>query len=116
MSQVKNIKIQSTNSKELKIPKLTFTAVASEAFTTSYREELSERLRSLLRLPEHGDVEVKMTVESTGKIRQFSILKSLSDLNRSYIEKHLQGLQLPRFGKEFGNAREHVFLITLSSE
>lgn len=82
----------------------------------SYRDELAGRLKLLLKLPEHGEVQLKLTLDRNGKVLKVTITKSLSQLNRSYIEKNLPTLKFPSFGKHFDNQPDYTFNIQLSNE
>jgi len=82
----------------------------------SYRDELAGRLRLLLRLPEYGDVKIKLIVERSGKVAKVEIMEAESQINRKYIEKTLPSLSFPAFGNNFGSAQSYAFLITLSNE
>jgi len=82
----------------------------------SYRDELAGRLKLLLKLPEHGEVQLKLTLDRSGKVLKVTITKSVSQLNRSYIEKNLPTLKFPSFGKHFDNKLDYTFNIQLSNE
>lgn len=82
----------------------------------SYRDELAGRLKLLLRLPEYGDVRVKLTLERSGKVSKVVVESSASKANGKYIEKTLPGLTFPPFGTNFGNEAHYTFSITLSNE
>lgn len=82
----------------------------------SYRDEIASRLKLLLKLPDHGDVQLKLTLDRTGKVSKVSIVKSASSENRKYIEKTLPGLKFPAFGSHFENSAEYTFIIQLSNE
>ena len=82
----------------------------------SYRDELAGRLKLLLRLPEYGEVKIKLTLDHMGKVVKVSVSHSESELNKKYIEKTLPGLSFPAFGTRFGDADQYTFSITLSNE
>lgn len=82
----------------------------------SYRDELAGRLKLMLRLPEYGDVRVKLTLERSGKVSKVVVESSASKANGKYIEKTLPGLTFPPFGTNFGNDAHYTFSITLSNE
>lgn len=82
----------------------------------SYRDELAGRLKLLLRLPEYGEVKIKLTLDRTGKIAKVNVLNSESAANKKYIEKTLPTLSFPAFGTRFGDVDEYIFSITLSNE
>jgi len=80
-----------------------------------YRDELASRLELLLRLPEEGAVDVKLTLYRSGEVAKVVVAGALSRINREYVEKTLPGLKLPPFGQSFGSASEETFSITLTS-
>ena len=83
---------------------------------TSYQVELASRLRLLLRLPEYGDVKIRLTVSKAGRVEKVEIIGSESKLNSQYVENTLPSLQLPPFGNQLGNTSKYTFAITLSND
>ncbi len=82
----------------------------------SYRDEIASRLKLMLKLPEHGDVQLKLTLDRSGKAIKVVIVKSVSSANRSYVEKTLPNLKFPPLGSHFENMSEYTFIIQLSNE
>ena len=82
----------------------------------SYRDEVASRLKLLLKLPEYGDVKVKLTLDRSGKVVSVVIVSAESGANRKYIEKALPTMSFPAFGSNFDAAKEYTFSITLSNE
>lgn len=82
----------------------------------SYRDELASHLQLLLKLPEIGKVQLKLTLGKTGKFVKLVITDSPSGLNKQHIEKSLPNLTLPGFGEQFGGAADYTFSITLTSD
>lgn len=82
----------------------------------SYRDELAARLRTLLKFPEMGAVEIQLTITKTGSVKNVKVLNTESKENEKYVAKVLPTLQMPTFGNRFGSAAEHTFAITLSNE
>ncbi|QLH36449.1 MAG: hypothetical protein HWD61_10185 [Parachlamydiaceae bacterium] len=82
----------------------------------NYRDELASRLKLMLKLPEHGDVQLKLTLDRSGKVTKVNIVKTASQANRSYVEKSLPALKFPSFGNHFENMSEYTFIIQLSNE
>lgn len=82
----------------------------------SYREELAQRLKLLLKLPEHGEVKLKLTLDRAGKFVKLSIVSSGSKKNQSYIEKTVPSLSFPAFGDRFGSSKDYTFTITLNND
>ena len=81
-----------------------------------YRDELAGRLKLLLRLPEFGEVKIKLTLSRAGKVAKVSIVSAESAANRTYIEKTIPTLSFPSFGNNFGTLPEYTFLISLSND
>jgi len=82
----------------------------------SYRDELASRLKLGLRLPEYGEVKIKLTLERSGKVAQVQIVSSKSVKNKEYIEKTLPTLTFPGFGDNFKGSTQYTFAITLNNE
>lgn len=82
----------------------------------SYQDELASHLQLHLTLPEMGKVQLKLTLNKSGKFVKLTINNSPSGLNKQYIEKKLPNLTLPGFGEQFGGAAEYTFSITLTSD
>lgn len=81
-----------------------------------YHEELASRLKLLLRLPDYGEVKIKLTIERTGCFVKVAIVSAESASNRKYIEKTLPTLKYPSFGSHFGSVEQCTFAIALSND
>ena len=73
------------------------------AVQKSYYDELVSRLKLALKLPEYGDVKIKLTLSRQGKVTKVIITQAKSRKNREYIEKILVATSFPRFGDNFGS-------------
>lgn len=106
--------IQQLNSEELKL----FEESGQEwtEKEKSYYDELASRLKMLLKLPETGNVKIKLTLKRSGKFEKLSIISSNNSRNKKYIENQLPGLNFPAFGSNFENQSEYTFTITLRHE
>lgn len=82
----------------------------------SYYDELASRLKLLLRLPEFGEVKVKLTLERSGQFVKVSVVNALSQNNKKYVEKTLPTLKYPSFGNNFNGLAQYTFVIALSNE
>ncbi len=80
-----------------------------------YNDELKKRIRLELRLPEHGDVRVKLILRRSGSVIEVEIIESNSEKNRYYVENNLPQMRFPPFGKEFKGDSEQTFNLCLSS-
>lgn len=89
--------------------------VSSGAASLSYEEELSARLKILLKLPEMGDVRVALTLNRQGVVTKLEILSSVSMLNKKAVETHLPPIQFPSFGKAYPGETTHTFTLTLTN-
>ncbi|MFQ5729753.1 MAG: hypothetical protein ACE5GN_05270, partial [Waddliaceae bacterium] len=72
-----------------------------------YYGVLACRLRERLRLPEFGEVRIRLTLSRSGGVMKVETLSAESEYNRQYIEKMLPSLQFPSFGKNFGSEDQH---------
>lgn len=81
-----------------------------------YREELSNRLRLLLKLPHFGRVEVRLTIDRKGLVKGIEVVSSENDMNQKYVEEELRNFVFPQFGNNFKGETEHTFLISLNNE
>lgn len=81
-----------------------------------YNDELAGRLKLMLRLPEFGDVKVKLTLERSGKFVKAVIVSAESTANKKYVEKNLPKLSYPGFGNNFGTEPQYTFVIVLSND
>lgn len=81
----------------------------------SYRDELASRLKSVLKLPEDGVAEIKLTLNRQGQVIRLQVLQTASSANKSYLEKTMPNLKMPPFGKNFGNEAEYTFIINMSN-
>ena len=82
----------------------------------AYRDELAARLKLMLRLPEAGEVNLKLTLARKGEVLKMEILSSESALNRSYIEKNLPQIKMPAFDNLFGTVTQYTFTITMRGD
>lgn len=82
----------------------------------SYRDELAGRLKLLLKLPEYGEVKIKLILERSGKVAKVIVMSTASATNRKYIEKTLPTLTFPAFGANFDQSPQFTFSITLCND
>lgn len=79
-----------------------------------YIEQISALLRSLLRLPEKGDVALHLKIERSGKVLEVKILSSVSERNQTYVKANLPKIHFPSFTEELKQEKDYIFYITLS--
>ncbi len=87
-------------------------AISSEAL----KELLVQELRSMLHLPEYGEVKMKLTIRSDGSIREVIVLKTASKKNEEYLQK-----ELPKHAFQFlqdlgSQEKELSFVITFCND
>lgn len=101
----------------LSIDSLSVEAAPSMGFEElAYRDELAMRLKLQLKLPEYGEVKLKLKVERSGKVLDVNIVKSTSEKNSAFIKKTLPTLSMPPFGNQFKGESSYTFTITLSND
>lgn len=94
----------------------TISGEASSGETSlSYEEELSARLKILLKLPEMGEVRVALTLNRQGVVTKLEIISSKSSLNKKAVETHLPPIHFPPFGKAYPGESTHTFTLTLTN-
>jgi colicin import membrane protein len=82
----------------------------------SYRDEIAHRLKLSLKLPDYGSVQIKLTIDRSGKVAEMIITKSESAKNQQYLEKNLPTIYFPSFGTQFSGLSQYTFLITLNND
>lgn len=107
-------KIQSNkgqiSSQQLQVPKWK----TQDEPSHSYQEQLVSFLKSTLCLPEHGQVDIQLTLERNGKIKKLKILSSDSKKNQAYIEEMMRDMNFPPFSLELQGSKEFTFHFQLS--
>jgi len=96
------------------IPSSSFEVLSDQE--SHYRDELAARLKLLLKLPEYGEVRVRLTLTRKGTVDKVEIVSSQNKANRDYIEKTLPSLKFSSFGAHFENASTYTFTLSLSNE
>jgi hypothetical protein len=115
MASVEGAKIEKSSATVVKPTKLGALNIES-AGPPSYKRALESKLRSLLTLPEYGDVKIKLTLNRVGKVLKVEILSAKSKRNQSYIEQTLGAATMPAFGENFAGTDQQTFTLTLTSE
>lgn len=82
----------------------------------TYVDVLVARLRSMLKLPEYGEVAIALTLNRSGKVEKLSVLNAESRRNRDYVEAQVPTIVFPNFDKQFAKESSYTFTITLSNE
>lgn len=81
-----------------------------------YEEALATRLKSLLTLPDYGDVRVKVTLNREGHVQSVQVINAKSEENRAYVAKILPTVKFPPFGNYFSSQSSHTFQLVLSND
>lgn len=99
-------------------PQLAKTRTLSFATTSTskYESSLATYLKKSLCLPEHGSVQLSITLDRKGLLKEIKVLLSPSSTNKQYVEKQLAQAHFPPFGPAFPGEKEHSFTLLLSSE
>lgn len=79
----------------------------------SYYDELASRLKLQLRLPEFGEVKIKLTLGNAGDFVSVAFVHAESKKNRAYIEKMVPTLKYPSFGTNFKGLKQYTFVLAL---
>lgn len=96
-----------------------FIEEGGQTFTSqerSYHQELISRLKLQLKLPDYGDVKVKLTLERSGRVVKVAVVNAESAKNREYIEKKLPSMTYPSFGTNFPDHSQYTFVLILGND
>ena len=121
---VKQDKIQRKNKEQVSSslkPLAVDTPISSDSFDTknseiAYTEMLIAYLREQLYLPEFGEVKVRLTLFSNGKVAKLVVLKTESEKNRQYIENNLPLVEFPSLKEVFNNQESKTFVFAFCNE
>jgi len=83
---------------------------------TSYVADLIRRLQLGIRLPEHGEASVSITINRSGKAVHVIVTNSTSASIKQTLNQKLPALTFSPFGNSFPREREHTFLLRLSND
>ncbi len=92
----------------LKIDSLSVDETSSD---DSYAETLVVHLKQALNLPDYGEVKIQLTLSKDGDVEKLVVVKSESEKNKHYLEKHLPRLKFPSL-----NSESHTFVLTFCNE
>lgn len=87
-----------------------------EPQVSAYQDELVSRLQLMLRLPDYGDVRVRLTLGRDGSVKRVEIVSSESLTNSAYVKDTLPSLRFAAFGSQYKGEKEHIFLLTLTND
>ena len=81
-----------------------------------YIGDLIRRLQLNVRLPEPGEVRVKLTLKRSGAICSVEVLSGSKASIKQAIEKKLMAVHFSPFGMSFSSESEHAFNLRLSND
>ena len=102
-STIKSLRIDTTSS-----------GSQESAGSADYYAQMVQRLRMSLRMPEDGDVKVRMTIDRSGRVTQVIVVSSVSQKNRDYVVRNLPDVRLPPLGAYFQGEKELTCTLVLS--
>lgn len=77
-----------------------------------YTASLVKELTQALKLPEYGEVKVKLTINPMGKIIELLVIQTESTANKLYLEKHLPHIVLPKYHEKAALIKNQTFTLT----
>lgn len=80
-----------------------------------YQDILASHLRDVLKLPEYGEVKIKLMLANSGKVLKVDVLSTQSEENRKYVKNSLPKILFPSFDS-FIKEDKYSFSITLKNE
>ncbi len=90
-----------------------YSSASPEAY---YIGDLIRRLQLNIRLPEPGEVRVRLTLNRTGAVTHVQVLSGKSSSVKHTIEEKLRTIHFSYFGGSFSGETEHTFSLRLSNE
>lgn len=75
---------------------------------------VAEKMRTFLTLPEHGSVQIELTLSGKGEIEKIVIAQADSEKNRRYVEKSLKGMQFFEVASLLRGKRQTLLLLLTS--
>jgi outer membrane biosynthesis protein TonB len=81
-----------------------------------YIGDLIRRLQLNIRLPEPGEVRVKLTLKKSGSISSVQVISGSKNSIKDAIEKKLKAVHFSPFGTSFPGESEHTFNLRLSND
>jgi outer membrane biosynthesis protein TonB len=90
-------------------------SISAREKASNYDDILSTYLRQTVVLPEHGTVEVSLTLDREGHIVKCRIIEANSMRNSTYVTDTLPQLQLPAWPKYLGEITEYTVCCKLTT-
>jgi outer membrane biosynthesis protein TonB len=112
-----------SSKQEMKVPSFVTSSsldakVESSSFhgPFSYQQKLISDLKNNLKLPEYGEVKLRMKISSKGEVVTVEVLSAQSERNKSYLQKELVSLRFLWFSKILPESPFYDFVITFQNE
>jgi len=105
--------------KELTLPKrVDFSQefVEDDLLEKDYGQLLIDELKNSLKLPQVGEVRLKLTLEKNGRVVDVEVLQSESEANKGYLLGNLQKMTFPPFVDSLKDYDQQTFLLTFCSD
>lgn len=93
-----------------------FEGYSSASPEACYIGDLIRRLQLNVRLPEPGEVKVKLSLKRNGTVTAVQVLSGKSASIKHSIEEKLRPIHFSPFGGSFSGEAEHTFVLRLSNE
>jgi hypothetical protein len=87
-----------------------------ETSNEELKELLVQELQSMLHLPEHGEVKMRLVIRSDGSLREINVLKTASKKNEAYLQSELPKHIFSFLANPCLKEKDHTFVITFCSE
>lgn len=91
-------------------------ASEKKEISLQYQEMLILELQSALHLPDYGDVEVKLTISSNGRVKEIKVLSSQSEKNKNYLKDELPRITLATAAFAFPDRKEKSLIINFKNK
>jgi len=82
----------------------------------NYTQSLVRALKSMLTLPEFGEVKIAITIDRSGRVTHLSVLGAESIQNQKMVERVLKEAKFSSFEANFSGEKEHTFAIVLKND
>lgn len=81
-----------------------------------YIADLIRRLQLNIRLPEPGEIKLKLTLKRSGAISSVVVISCKKEKIKANLVEKLKAVHFSSFGQSFKNEPEHTFLLRLSND
>ena len=88
----------------------------SKESATSYQDKVIAILHRSLSLPEHGEVDVQLTLLKDGRVQSVEIKQAASTKNKEYLKQNLPQVIFPPFAGSLRNKEKQTFAFTFCNE